>query len=40
MELIYSEVDLEESEELVLIWVDDFKYLGVTLSTINDWQNK
>lgn len=38
MELIDTGVDLEKSEGLVFEKVDDLKYLGATLSTINGWE--
>jgi hypothetical protein len=37
MELIESGKDLYEMEDLIYEKVSDFKYLGVPLSTKNDW---
>jgi len=40
MELINSGVDLADSEGLAYEKVDDFKYLGATLNTENDWSKE
>jgi len=40
MKLINSVVDSEASEGLMYEKVDDFKYLGTTWSTNNDWSKE
>jgi hypothetical protein len=40
MELINSDIDPQQSEEITFEKVEKFKYLGVTLNIKNDWSKE